>query len=285
VDQHVAAFLSRLPAPVREPHRLRDDLSALLARARAESPGIELDAADFLGHVAERVMLDGQGTPLLRALYAGDLWLAYGCIVDNRAALALFEERFAPEIKGALARSFDAGLAEDAELKLRNKLFLVGEHDHPRLASYAGRGALGPWLRAAAARTAIDLMRTRRELPAEPGALADLASFDPLLAQLKTRYREEFRAAFRDAAAGLADRELTILRYKFVENLSIDEIGVIYGVHRATVARWIAAIREALFDGTRKQLADRLAIAPAEIDSVLRLIDSQIDISIEAIVR
>src|SRR5205085_8363572 len=123
-------------------------------------------------------------------------------------------------------------------------------------------GALGPWLRAAAARTAIDLMRTRRELPADPAALADVASFDPLLAQLKLRYREEFRGAFREAAAGLVDREVTILRYKFVENLSIDEIGIIYGVHRATVARWIAAIREALFDGTRKQLADRLAIAP-----------------------
>jgi RNA polymerase sigma-70 factor, ECF subfamily len=191
---------------------------------------------------------------------------------------------YASQITGALGRSFDRGLADDAELKLRERLFLVGEDDAPRLASYSGRGDLGAWLRAAAVRTAIDLMRTRRVVPVDPHALGDAgAAVDPLLAALKQRYRDEFRAAFAEASAQLTDRERTLLRYRFLDGLSIDEIALLYRVHRATIARWIAATRESLFEGTRTRLMARLAVTDSEVDSVLRLIDSQLEASIEAL--
>src|SRR5262249_35851216 len=149
-----------------------------------------------------------------------------------------------------------------------------------------GRGGLVPWLRAAAMRTAIDLMRARREFPSDADHLAEVAgTFDPLLAALKQQYRDEFRTAFRDAAAELTDRERTLLRYRFVDDLTIDEIGVLYRAHRATVARWIATIRESLFEGTRAHLVARLMLSEGELDSVLRLIDSQLEISLDAVIR
>jgi len=107
------------------------------------------------------------------------------------------------------------------------------------------------------------------------------AAIDPLLAALKSRYRDEFRDAFAETAAVLTDRERTLLRYRFLDGLSIDEIGVLYRVHRATVARWLAATRETLFEGTRTRLMSRLAVSDSEVDSVLRLIDSQLDASLE----
>jgi RNA polymerase sigma-70 factor (ECF subfamily) len=128
-------------------------------------------------------------------------------------------------------------------------------------------------------------MRSRRELPHDPGTLGDAAAIDPLLASLKQRYRDEFRGAFTDAAAQLTDRERTLLRYRFLDDLSIDEIGVLYRVHRTTVARWIAAIRESLFEATRAKLMQQLQITDSDVDSVLRLIDSQLDISISAVMR
>ena len=69
------------------------------------------------------------------------------------------------------------------------------------------------------------------------------------------------------------------------DDLSIDEIGVLYGVHRATVARWIASVRESLFELTRRALISRLSIDEGDVDSVLRMIDSQLDISIERVMR
>lgn len=281
----VGAFRARLPVELRDASTdLAADLEAVIARARSEAASVDLDALEFAGYLGERVTFDTKGRPVLRTLHAGDLWIAFGCVTRHPSALEAFEVKFGGEIKNALRRSFEVSLAEDAELKLRDKLLLVGEDESPRLASYAGRGALGAWLRAAAIRTAIDLMRTRREVPADPTVL-DLGAVDPLLASLKQRYREEFTVAFREAAEQLTDRERTLMRYRFVDNLSIDEIGVLQRVHRATVARWIAAIRESLFEGTRTRLMERLVISDSEVDSVLRLIDSQLEISLDAVIR
>ena len=290
MDELAAAFLTRLPAELRgnadeAATEVASELTALVKRAREEVTGVDLDPLGFVAHVAERATFDARGRPRLSSLHAGDLWIAYGCVMKHPAALVAFEERHAPEIKKALARSFERGLAEDAELKLRERLLLVEADEQSRLASYAGRGALGPWLRAAAVRTAIDLMRSRRELPSDPATLGEAAAIDPLLASLKDRYRNEFRAAFSAAAAQLTDRERTLLRYRFVDDLSIDEIGVLYRVHRATVARWIAAVRESLFEATRGELMAQLSITDSDVDSVLRLIDSQLEISIEAVMR
>ena len=145
---------------------------------------------------------DRSGRPILRSLRAGELWIAFGCVTGVSAAITEFETRYASEITAALQRSFERALAEDAELRLRERLMLVVEDETPRLASYSGRGDLRAWLRATAVRTAIDLMRARREVPVDDAALGDLgATIDPLLAALKERYREAFRGAFTDAAA------------------------------------------------------------------------------------
>ena len=288
MDELGAAFRARIAANLHANvgAELDRELADLVDRARAAVPGVELDPLAFVAYVAERVTFDVQGRPVIRPLHAADLWIAFGCVTGQASAISAFEARFAPEIAGALRRSFEPGLAEDAELRLREKLLLVGPDREPRLASYAGRGSLAAWLRAAAVRTAVDLMRGRRELPADPAALGDAsAAVDPLLAALKQRYRDEFRTAFAAAAAQLTDRERTVLRYRFLDGLSIDEIGTLYRVHRATIARWIAAIREGLFEATRERLMTQLAIGESDVDSVLRLIDSQLDISIEGFVR
>lgn len=287
MNELAVAFSSRLPADLRrqDGDDLAAELAALVAQARREAPGIELDPLAFVGHVAERVTFDVQGRPILASLHAGDLWIAFGCASGVRTAIAAFEVKFAPEIRDALRRSFDAGLAEDAELKLLDKL-LGTTGEGPRIQSYGGRGGLGSWLRAAAVRMAIDVMRARREVPIDPTTLGDIdGGFDPLLAALKERYRDQFKIAFREAAAELTPRDRTLLRYRFVDDLSIDEIGTLYRVHRATVARWIAAIRESLFEATRSRLVTQLSITDSEADSVLRLIDSQLDISITGVMR
>ena len=280
-------FASRLPRELRDhAEGIDPQLCALIARARAGAPAIELEVDRFVEYVAERATFDREGRPMLEALHATDLWIAFGCVSGVSAALAAFETDYAPEIVGALGRSFDVGLAQDAELRFRERLFLVDGDEAPRLASFSGRGNLRAWLRAAAVRTAIDLMRARREVPIDPATLGDIsAAADPLLASLKQRYRDEFRTAFAEAAAALTDRDRTLLRYRFLDELTIDEIGVLYRVHRATVARWIAAIRESLFETTRARLMHQLTISDSEADSVLRLIDSQLDISIEAMIR
>lgn len=289
-DELLAAFIARLPHELREASTSSSSVGAqlahLVARARAQAASVGGDQRGFVEHVAERVTFDRLGLPVLASLHAGALWIAYGCAQGHADAILAFETSYANEITSALSRSVERGLAHDAEQRLRDKLFLVGDDETPRLASYSGRGDLRAWLRAAAVRTAIDLMRTRKLIPVDPAELGDAgATIDPVLAALKERYRDEFRIAFGATAAELTDRERTLLRYRFLDGLSIDEIGRLYRSHRATVARWIAAIRETLFEGTRTRLMTQLSLDDSEVDSVLRLIDSQVDISIEAFTR
>src|SRR5262249_564583 len=137
----------------------------------------------------------------------------------------------------------------------------VGEDAGPRLGLYAGRGPLRAWVGVAAARTALMLRRSQqrtREVSADEddwaGALATISTNNPELELLKRQYAAAFGVALRDAVGGLEPRQRTVLRMSFVDGLSIDEIGAVYAVHRATAARWIQRACDTLFEKTRALL-------------------------------
>ena len=55
-------------------------------------------------------------------------------------------------------------------------------------------------------------------------------------------------------------------------------------VSRATVARWLAAAREALHDETRRELLGHLRVSPSELDSIAALVRSQVELSLAGLV-
>ena len=56
-------------------------------------------------------------------------------------------------------------------------------------------------------------------------------------------------------------------------------------LHRATAARRLAAARAALVKGTRTAMRARLRVDGAELESILRLIESQVHVSVERLLR
>jgi RNA polymerase sigma-70 factor, ECF subfamily len=52
-------------------------------------------------------------------------------------------------------------------------------------------------------------------------------------------------------------------------------------VHRATAARWLTDARERLGEIIRTELAARLQIAAEEVDSIVRLVQSRVDMSLD----
>jgi len=180
--------------------------------------------------------------------------------------------------------------AERTELVqvVRTRLLVAPSHEVPRIATFSGRGSLKAWLRVVATREAARLLKTaRRELAGDDEALADAVAPDagPALAFMKATYREEFKRAFHAAVAALTDRERLLLRQAELDGLSIDELARFYGVHRATAARWVQAARTAVLQGTRGQLAASLGIPSAEVASIMRLLRSNLDITLPALLR
>ena len=57
----------------------------------------------------------------------------------------------------------------------------------------------------------------------------------------------------------LSPRERNVLRMHYGHALSIDAIGRVYGVHRATVARWLSTARESLRTGVADEPSHALA--------------------------
>jgi RNA polymerase sigma-70 factor (ECF subfamily) len=209
-----------------------------------------------------------------------DFALARACGAGDPGALARVEAELFPNIRIALRRmSLSPPEVEDVMQTFRTELFVRNGERPPRIVDYEGRGPLVAWLRVGATRLALRLrQKTRREVPSEDDALlASCASGDdPELAFVKESCRADFRAAFQQALNSLTDRDRTLLRMKTVDELSVDEIGAVFQVHRATAARWVAKAETTLVGRTRTELMRRARVTREECDSMIRLVQSQL---------
>jgi RNA polymerase sigma-70 factor (ECF subfamily) len=257
---------------------LERELAGLVARAEAAWPEVRVDApvyAEFLGQRVEEAALAGAR--------AEDLWIACAAARADARALAVIEDRYFPDVTAALGKM---GLAQDriTEVKqgLRHLLFVGDGDTPPRIVDYRGSGDLRAWMRVTAMRAALKLIRKDgRETSSDDALLAAQApDDDPELAYMKATYRAAFKQAFQEALESLQARERTLLKQQVVDGVGIDELGALYEVHRATAARWVAAAREKLLLRTRRAFMIRVRISSEECESIMRLVRSQLDISL-----
>lgn len=246
----------------------------------ARRPGLDVDEATFGAALA---LHSSPGSPAAD-VYAADLLVALGCLRGDPAALAVFEAEYVADARRALGRlRLDPSIVEELLQHVRTKV-LVGTGSGPRLATYSGRGPLAGWVRAIAVHEAMSARRAqvRRGPHDGPSAIERMPlGTEPELAQLRAMYAAPFKAAFAEVLAGLAPRDRNVLRLVYVESLTADQVGLAYGVHRVSVARWLQQIRATLFSRTKKLLSERLRLSPAEFESVTRMCLSQIDVSLD----
>jgi RNA polymerase sigma-70 factor (ECF subfamily) len=286
-EKLVAALADR-GAPPDDRAELDEILAAALAAARAAWPTVNVAPERFIGHLAGRLPPGQPAAAALRGMRTADLYLACACCDGDPEALRAFDAAYRRDVHAALA-GLRLGAAEIDDLTqvLRARFFVGEEGAAPKIADYAGRGQLRGWVRAAATRTGLSHIEARRpEVPLDEGLFDHVGSTgDPELDHLKRRYRAEFRRAFEEALASLAPREQMLLAQSFVDELSIDQIGVIHGVHRATAARWIVKAREALLSATRGKLCWLLDVDRFQVDSIMRFIASQLEVSLGHLVK
>lgn len=103
---------------------------------------------------------------------------------------------------------------------------------------------------------------------------------DPELAQIQRQFQGEFKDSLREALSGLSVEERNLLRFYFLDGMNIDQIGVILRAHRATIARRIAGLRSRLLTEVRAGLVRRLRLPQPDLDSMLRLVGSQLELSL-----
>lgn len=270
------------------PDELEPVLAARTARAAGMWPNIALPEEYFIRAIAERLSRDAP-EPSLEAMHTDDLYLVCGCVVGDAAALAGFEELCGSALAIAVASAGIAASdrADHAQI-VRQRLLVAPPGGVPRIASYSARGSLHAWVRVVATREALRMhSREVREVPAQDHELetAIASEDDAEIRYLKGRYREEFKAAFHAAVDAIDARSRLLLRQHTVDGLGIDQLAALHAVHRATAARWLQAARAEVFSATLRELSQRLRLSKPELSSVIRLIQSQLDITLPEALR
>jgi RNA polymerase sigma-70 factor (ECF subfamily) len=239
--------------------------------------------------VTRSTLLEGPSADAAPAVeYVADLALARACLDGDADALARLD-RLLAEASIAALRAMDPSpaFADDVIQQVRVKLLVGGAgDDSPRLATYAGRGPLGGFLRVAALRTAMSTKRdSGREVPIEDGLalLADSAA-GPASAHLRIENDSHLHAALRRAIAAQPSRTRALLRLYYGDAAGVEDIGRLYRVHASTVSRWLDRARADILAATRADLARELRLDASSIDSMLAGAPA-LDVSLGSLLR
>jgi RNA polymerase sigma-70 factor (ECF subfamily) len=279
VAAFTAAYAGTVPADVDVGARLET-----LCEAARSVRGTLVDDRELVLAIAARAPAEGLGGYFERCR-AGDLALAVAAARGSEAAIAALEREFRATIDAACRRFAGPGQsADDLHQILRARLFVAEQGRAPKIADYAGQGFLDNWLRVTAVRTFLDLGkrkdRAREQVAADDDVLALPQPGDLALDVIKAEYRSAVAEAMHGAARRLDPGDRHLLRQHLVGRLTIDQLGSVLGIHRATAARRVARAREQLVAETRRQLASRLGLADRELDDVIALVMSRLDVSI-----
>jgi RNA polymerase sigma-70 factor (ECF subfamily) len=262
---------------------LDDIVATWLKDAETAWPALHIDRDPFWAHIARHIPADALSPEQLSRLHASDLYLAYGCTVENPAAQAAFEQSFMSGIDTALLHMRLApGEVDEVRQLLRQKVLVREGTTPPKISSYSGVGPLKNWIQAAAIRTALNLRRsTKRESSLAEWMLPSLCGTDEELERhhIKRTYRKDFKEAIEEAICSLDAQDRLILRQHFIDGLTGQEIGALHGVNRVTIFRWIEKAKALLATRMRRSLVRRLGISAAEVASLGRVVESQLEVS------
>jgi RNA polymerase sigma-70 factor (ECF subfamily) len=286
-------------AALRAVEGLSKQLTQLAQAGQAAWPALPLEPRLFVRELADRYnrFPPKRGAKdWLDHVMPGDLHLAICCVAGQEAAILAFERLYTQDLDRLVSRYQGPELpAEDLLQSLREKLFVSTDTRAPKLLDYSGQGHLQNWLRVTGTRLFIDLLRSQAgrnnhevAMPRDQEQrILEMPSpdQDPELEFLKREYREHFRDAFFAAAQSLSSHERNLLRQHIVAGLTVEQLGKLYGVHTATAARRVQRAREALVEATRTNLITALQLTPDELDSIMRLIRSRLDLSMGRILR
>ncbi len=252
------------------------DVEALYGAAVRETPGARIEFAAF-----ERAWATRAASRDLDPKLALDVLLAAGIEAGDDASLRWLQTQVA---RATRTLRDEAQRSTDVESRVL-ELVAVAQPGRPaRITEYAALGPLAAWVH-------VIVVRTARELAARgpPSVAPDLAEFaiaeiqsssSPELGPLKARLAGDLGLAIRSASGKLDHRSRTLLTLHYLEGVGLEGLARAWNVHRATISRWLATAREAFLADVRKEFAVRAGVGSGEVDTLIRFVRSQLEVSV-----
>lgn len=254
-------------------------LSALCERGRQAWPALALEPKIFVEHLARHAKAASDPMVFLQSVHAEDLWLACAMLQGFRVALEAFEQKLISQIGLYLVRvSVDRELIAEVKQRVR-QLVMFGENAAPKIAEYSGNGALGGWLRITSVRTALNLLRSNSVKPSIDEA-PPMVVLDPELAYVNAQTQHVFREAFSKAIEQLEPNERSLLRFHYVDGLTMDQLSRMFQTPRSTIARRVNDVRKLILESTERLLANQHRLSPSEVASLIQRSRSQLHLTL-----
>jgi RNA polymerase sigma-70 factor (ECF subfamily) len=256
-------------------------LQSSVQAARSAHPTLSVSDREFktfLAHRLDATDLDEDSA----AKHAVDLLLVCALLRGDPRAILVFETAVLATLDGRLTRIVGAASLDEVKQRVRAELLVAKAAAPPGIAAYVGRAPLRTWVRSVAVNIALKLKSEQgRTRPIE---LDDIGAYDnPALRLLRDQYADAYRTAFELALRALDRRERTLLRQQFVDGLGTEALAGLYGVHRVTMFRRLVKIRQRLMAATREQLALRVKLDDAALDSIMRALKSDVELTLERV--
>lgn len=213
----------------------------------------------------------------LSGLQLHELALASACSAGIEAAWEYFVAKYRPELHRA-ARAI-AGDSRGRELadSIYAELFGLRESEGFRRSLFDyfhGRSKLSTWLYTILAQRHVDEIRRGRKeesLDYPPGEeragpaieLKSVRSDDPE----RQRYLAIMQAAVASAIESLAAQDRLRLAYYYVEDLTLAEIGKLFGEHEATASRKLESARRKVREKVEAILREERKLTEAQVQS------------------
>jgi RNA polymerase sigma-70 factor (ECF subfamily) len=214
------------------------------------------------------------------SLHLADLALACACSAGDKAAWEFFIEHFRPGLyrsaRAILAKSGGDLQASEMADSLYADLYGLRESSDGSRRSlfdyFHGRSKLSTWLHAILAQRHIDELRRTQKTQSLDDPVGDglgpaefpettTAPPDPE----RNAYLAMMQACVTAALAALAPRDRLRLAYYYVDELTLAQIGKLFGEHEATVSRKLERTRIELRHCVERALREEKKLSEAQL--------------------
>lgn len=237
----------------------------------------------FFPYVASRIPLEKSLHNLSTALDWEGSFIACACYHRNYIAMTLFEKLYlSPLLLRIRGKEHLTSEMDDIKQTLWERFFHAEPPKEPKISQFAGLGDLQSWVRTAAYREVMGMLRKQKKETWVEDVLWNLPNEqdNQEVQYLKVLYRTKFKEVMQECLQGLSPKERNILRYYYVEGWTAEKIGTLYQTHRTTVSRWLEKIQSKLLEQTKSLLVQELELSTTNVESLLVLIQSQLDVSL-----
>jgi RNA polymerase sigma-70 factor (ECF subfamily) len=214
-----------------------------------------------------------------------DLVLVWGVLEGHRKAWNEVDRTLHALSTRAAGRALEVS---ELVQRVRTRLLVAPKGHQAKIGTYDGRGRLNSWLWTA---VRLEWLQAKRGL-----ASAATDDLDVLRKMVHGEASPEHRArtgretkfvteSLKEALLRLEPKERTLLRMRFVDGVSAEDLGRLFQVHRTTAQRWIEGAQRKILHHMRSTLATRAKLPRDEVDALVREVAESISLRLSQVLR